>query len=96
MVTPARGAYSSGAVRALNMPRPLRVKADAEATPSHVWARRAWNTVASIAEHWRVEHGWWRGVPVSRHYWAVVLEEGQRMTLFQDAASEEWYEQSYG
>jgi hypothetical protein len=91
MVKAAREATSPGALRALNQPERVPVDISAEGWPVSV-ARHA---VASTKDIWRVEDEWWRDTPVSRTYFEVVLEDGQRITIFHDAVSRLWQKQRY-
>ena len=52
--------------------------------------------VTSIEDAWRVEDEWWRDAAVSRTYFEVLLEDGRRISVFQDHATGAWYEQRYG
>jgi hypothetical protein len=51
--------------------------------------------VASYQDIWRVEDEWWRDTPVSRTYFEVLLENGQRITIFHDVMSRLWQKQRY-
>ena len=52
-------------------------------------------TVISIEDQWRIDDEWWRGEPVSRHYYALILSSGQRLTLYHDLIQDLWYKQKY-
>ncbi len=95
MVEVAGTASGPGAVRPLNTPRPASVEAE-DGLPYAVVARGQRLGVASVEDRWRVEDEWWRGQPVARTYVELVLEDGQRLTLFRDDVGEGWFEQSYG
>ncbi len=58
--------------------------------------RRTAQAVHEISDIWRIEDEWWRGQPVSRTYFDTVLEDGRRMTLFQDRVTGAWFRQHYG
>ena len=91
MVKAAREAPSPGALRALNQPERVRVDVNAEGWPVLV----APHAVASYQDIWRVEDEWWRDTPVSRTYFEVLLENGQRITIFHDVMSRLWQKQRY-
>jgi hypothetical protein len=59
-------------------------------------ALSSWQTVASVDDRWKVVDEWWRGPDqqIARMYYSLVLENGQRATLFHDLSSEAWYRQS--
>ena len=95
MVEAAGAASGPGAVRPLNIPRPARVEAK-DGLPRAVVVGRRRLAVASVEDRWRVEDEWWRGQPIVRTYIEVLLDDGRRLTLFHDEATERWFEQSYG
>jgi hypothetical protein len=70
-------------------PRPVVVRVDGRGRPALVAGRR----VASIAEEWLVEDGWWNERPLRRHYFEAVLEGGGDAIVFRDAESGEWFRQ---
>lgn len=51
--------------------------------------------VEQIDEVWRIAEAWWRAGPQVRTYYRVMLEPGRPLTLFHDAATGMWSEQSY-
>ena len=76
----------------LNAPQPATVEAVEQvngARPYAVFRRGRWRRVTAILDEWRVDDEWWRD-EVSRRYFAVVLETGERLTLFQDLITWEW------
>ncbi len=72
----------------LKEPRPLVVEAvagpDGPRPQWVVWRGKRQHVVA-IEDEWRVDEEWWRA-EVSRHYFAVTLADGGRLTLFLDRA----------
>ena len=85
------------ALRPLNAPTPVQVRADDAGRPARVRRRRRWVEVARTADHWRIDDEWWREYPLSRTYYRVLLEDGQPLTLFLDDVAGQWYEQGgYG
>lgn len=81
---------SSPRLRLLDAPHPVQVRTDASGEPVAVRTRRGFSGVAGLREIWRIDDEWWRR-PVSRIYYAVVLESGRAMTLFHDLAEGGWY-----
>ena len=96
MVKDTGKAPGSGALRPLNTPKFLRVRADVEGHPVMVAHREAELQVLSVADHWRVEDEWWRDESISRSYYEVLVADGRRMTLYQDVVTTRWYEQRDG
>lgn len=102
---------SPSRLRPLDVPHPARVETDGEGRPvalhdgGHRSAkrggrralrggRRMW-AVAAIRETWRIDDEWWRR-PISRLYFAVVLENGRPVTLYRDLRSGRWFLQGGG
>jgi hypothetical protein len=54
--------------------------------------------VTRVEEVWRISEEWWRGDPLARTYYRVLLADGRLDTLFHDdqpGATGGWYQQSY-
>jgi hypothetical protein len=51
--------------------------------------------VETVLETWRIDDEWWRGWPVSRVYYALLLEDGRVVTMYCDLASGEWATQKF-
>ena len=49
--------------------------------------------MAAIEDRWRIDDEWWRAEPVSRIYYVVLLASGEKLVLYQDLVSGEWYKQ---
>jgi hypothetical protein len=49
--------------------------------------------VETILESWRIDDEWWRQL-ISRRYFAVILEGGAHVVLFEDLVTHEWYMQT--
>jgi len=77
-------------LRRLDAPRDIRVKADAEGRPLRVARARRVLAVDQVLEGWRIDDEWWRA-PISRRYFAVVLEDGAHLTLYHDLVGGGWY-----
>ena len=98
MVASTRTPLRAGRLRSLNQPRPVEVRADS-ATGAPLALRQSrhghsgaeWQRV-SVAERWRLDDTWWRQ-PLERHYYAVTLPHGARLTLFRDALTGDWWVQ---
>lgn len=94
---------SPSRLRPLDVPRPARVEADGEGRPvalhdGHRPAKRGgrrMRAVEAIREIWRIDDEWWRR-PISRLYFAVVLENGRPVTLYRDLRSGRWFLQGGG
>ncbi len=83
----------AGASRPLNQPRPVKVVEGPKGWPIEVCLRNTPNGVASVEDRWRIDDEWWRERPVSRMYFDCVLQDGRRLTLFQDLVTGRWYRQ---
>jgi hypothetical protein len=71
-----------GAARALNLPRPARVRTGAGGAPEQVDGR----AVELVRESWLVEDRWWTAQPLRRRYWEVVTSSGRNVVVFHDLA----------
>jgi hypothetical protein len=69
-----------GSTRALNLPRPVRVRTGRGGVPAEVdgWA------VELVRESWLVEDRWWTARPLRRRYWEVVSASGRNVVVFHD------------
>lgn len=92
MVEDPGKALRAHAVRPVNVPRPVYVKEDEHGLPAAVRLSRL-QTVAAIEDRWRIDDEWWRGAPLARLYYAVLLDSGQRLTLYRDLIDMRWYRQ---
>jgi hypothetical protein len=43
-----------------------------------------------VRETWRIDDEWWRGRPVSRVYFSLLLEDGRMITLYHDLLADPW------
>jgi hypothetical protein len=101
MVAPARASLRTDRLRAVNEPRPVAVELDVNGVP--VVLRRSKDdgggqettaaVVETILESWRIDDEWWRQL-ISRRYFAVILEGGARVVLFEDLVTSEWFLQT--
>ena len=65
--------------RALNLPRPARVRSE-RGVPCEVNGER----VELVCESWLVEDRWWTGRPLRRRYWELVSVRGRNLVVFHD------------
>lgn len=80
-------------LRPLSVPRSLHVRSSPEGVPIFVrLPGRPARRVAVVRESWRVDDEWWRD-PVSRKYFAVIVEGGGRLVIYQDLITGKWFTQ---
>ncbi len=95
MVSYPRAPLGSRALRPLNTPIALWVRADAAGHPLAVrkdrWPRP--RAVARVQDRWRIDDEWWRDRPISRLYCIVVLEGNVLLTIYHDLVADAWFEQ---
>ena len=83
----ASGSMPATAVaRALNAPRPARVRWG-EDRPVQVDGE----AVAALRESWLVEDRWWTAEPLRRRYWELVGETGRNLVVFHDLCTGSWF-----
>jgi len=82
-------------LRPLNAPSPLQVQSDDRGQIVSVWrqGRLTPRTIAAIQDHWRIDDEWWREHPVSRIYYALLLDDGTLLTVYHDLLADLWFEQ---
>ncbi|MGA9875936.1 MAG: hypothetical protein WBQ21_09010 [Solirubrobacteraceae bacterium] len=68
--------------RALNLPRPARVRASA-GVPHEVNGER----IELVRESWLVEDRWWTARPLRRRYWELLSVRGRNVVVFRDLTS---------
>ena len=81
-------------LRRINLPEPVEVEESDSGGPLAVRSTRR-QTVRAIEDMWRIDDEWWRSEPVSRLYYAVLLDSGQRLVIYQDLIDGKWYKQMY-
>jgi hypothetical protein len=100
MVSPARTPLRTDRLRAVNEPKKAAVELDERKEP--VAIRRSRDNdggqeetaaVETVLETWRIDDEWWRQL-ISRRYFAVILEGGARVVLFEDLVTHEWFMQT--
>ena len=90
-MSPPHGAPPvAGAPRALNLPRPVRVRSRRGGAPGEV----AGEQIELVRESWLVEDRWWTGRPLRRRYWEVVSDGGRNVVVFHDLQSGDWFTQA--
>lgn len=92
MVEDPGKALRAHTVRPVNVPRPVYVKEDGQGLPAAVRLSKL-HSVATIEDRWRIDDEWWRSAPLARLYYAVLLDSGQRLTLYKDLTDMRWYRQ---
>jgi hypothetical protein len=70
------------AARALNPPRPARVRLGP--APAHRPVEVNGEAIESLRESWLVEDRWWTDEPLRRRYWELVGERGRNVVVFHD------------
>lgn len=61
--------------------------------PLTVVRRGSTHSVSTIIEQWRLDDGWWRTGPISRHYYRLQLDDGRLVTVFFDRERRSWWTQ---
>ena len=73
----------------LNEPQPALVEPGFDGTPREVNR----SPVLIVREEWRVVDRWWTDDPVSRRYFDLVLESGERCVVYRDGERGGWFTQ---
>ena len=91
----AAGRPTTGTLRPLNAPSPLKVDLDAEGRVVALWrqGRLTPRRIAAVQDRWRIDDEWWRERPIARLYHALLLDDGSPLVLYHDLIEEQWYEQ---
>jgi hypothetical protein len=92
MVTLSRASLGTGRLQFLNEPSDIRVEHQ-DGEPVAVAWQRGRREVTEVLERWRIDDEWWRSRPVSRLYYAVLLEGGKRLEIYRDLVDDRWYAQ---
>ena len=82
-----------GALRPIGLPQPIDVKADERGWPVAVRIGHRYLS-AQVMDRWRIDEEWWRGEPISRAYFMVLLEDGRMVTMYSDLNYDRWYIQN--
>jgi hypothetical protein len=91
MVQDPRAKKSPHRIVPVDVPTPVRVEAGPGGAPASVAGR----PVVTIRSRWRIDDEWWRDRAISRMYYALLLEDGRVLTVFNDLLNGEWFEQRY-
>ncbi len=94
MVENPRTPAGAGGLRLLNQPRPAAVEAAKDGSPTAVVWQGRYRKVAAIHDAWRIDDEWWRD-EIMRHYFAIELEGGRRLTIYHDLVTDTWFAQTY-
>ena len=92
MVENSGAALHPDAVKPVNTPEPVRVEEGPAGLPLAVRLPHR-QRVTAIEDRWRIDDEWWRAAPVSRIYYVVLLSSGEKLALYNDLVSGEWYKQ---
>lgn len=79
-------------LRALNVPQPVRVKVGAGGRPVVLYLKGGARRIRQILDIWQIDDEWWRD-RISRRYATLVLENGQKMTIYRNLLDGRWYVQ---
>jgi len=96
MVPTPGGAAGAGALRRLNAPRQVEVRAAAGGVPTTLLRKGTWLAVVEVLDRYRTDDRWWTLQPVARTYYELLLEDGRTATVFRDEINGSWWEQRYG
>ena len=88
MVADSRAPSAARPTR-LNEPQPALVEPGFDGTPREVNR----SPVLIVREEWRVVDRWWTDDPVSRRYFDLVLEGGERCVVYRDVDRGGWFTQ---
>jgi hypothetical protein len=89
-----RKAMGSNSSKPLNRPEVLFVEEGYSGLPVAIKLKQR-HTIIAIEDCWRIDDEWWRTEPVSRLYYAVILDSGSRMILCKNLIDKRWYQQTY-
>ena len=82
------------AFKPVNLPEAVVVEENPAGEPGLVKVGRR-QAVESIEDRWRIDDEWWRSQPISRLYYAVVFKSGQKVVIYKDLVTGQWYRQAY-
>ncbi len=83
----------TGVTKALNQPEPVFIEENSSGLPTAVRLKQR-HSILSIEDCWRIDDEWWRNEPVSRLYYAVILDSGRRIILYKNLIDKKWYRQT--
>lgn len=94
MVADTGKTLRADAYKPVNAPEALKVEEDTAGRPVAVRVPRR-QAVMTVDDRWRLDDEWWRAEAVARLYYNVLLASGQRLVLYKDLITREWYSQEY-
>lgn len=77
----------------LNRPEPVKIQESPIGLPVAVRTPRR-QAIVAIEDRWRIDDEWWRTKPISRVYYAIILESGQKMMIYKNLTDGDWYRQT--
>ncbi len=93
MVPNTRAQARTDHLRPLNEPRSITVSVE-QHRPRSLVINRQTHRVERIQDTWIIEDEWWRQ-PIARQYFALLLDDGTRRTIYHDRVTDAWYLQDY-
>jgi hypothetical protein len=84
----------SGSFKPVNLPESLSMDEGPAGLPKAVLMPRK-QVVKAVEDIWRIDDEWWRGEPISRLYYSLMLSSGQRLVIYKDLVLNSWYRQTY-
>jgi hypothetical protein len=82
----------TGSLKPVSQPEPEKVEEYSAGRPVALRTKLR-QPIQAIDERWRIDDEWWRSEPISRMYYAVHLTSGQKLVIFKDLISGNWYRQ---
>ena len=76
----------------LHSPLPVDVRESEGRLPLAVQSKKGWQEIHDIDDYWEFDL-WWLPEPVTRSYFCVIDDMGQRLVLFRDEREGCWYRQ---
>lgn len=83
---------SAERLRPLRTPSRIEVDVDDDGFPLRLRRNGKSSRVAAVRERWRIDDEWWRR-PISREYYALVMEDGRPVILYRDLIEGGWFSQ---
>ena len=95
LVKPPDIARHPSDLRPLNAPSPLQVQMDSAGRIVSILrqGRLTPRTIAAVQDRWRIDDEWWREHAISRMYYELILDDGTRLTIYNDLITDMWFEQ---
>ena len=94
MVPHTRKALRTDTLKAVNVPEEVAVEENGRGSPWALKGKRK-QAVLTIEDTWRLDDEWWRAVPLTRLYFAVIFFSRQGIIIFKDLQDNRWYRQAY-